>query len=96
MAEDALLAARIADAGDHALIESAALRTTRATIGFSMTLSEACQNIVEHAQRGGWVAVHYAPVEPVTTLALDATPEARMPSPTPSSVPYFHAVSRWR
>lgn len=30
---------------------------TRATIGFSMTLSEACQNIVEHAQRGGWVAV---------------------------------------
>ncbi len=30
---------------------------TRATIGFSMTLSEACQNIVEHAQCGGWVAV---------------------------------------
>jgi anti-sigma regulatory factor (Ser/Thr protein kinase) len=30
---------------------------TRSTIGFSMTLSEACQNIVEHAQRGGWVAV---------------------------------------
>lgn len=30
---------------------------TRATMGFSMTLSEACQNIVEHAQRGGWVAV---------------------------------------
>ncbi len=30
---------------------------TRATIGFSMTLSEACQNIVEHAGRGGWVAV---------------------------------------
>ncbi|AHG91292.1 hypothetical protein J421_3755 [Gemmatirosa kalamazoonensis] len=29
----------------------------RATIGFSMTLSEACQNIVEHAGRGGWVAV---------------------------------------
>ena len=30
---------------------------SRATIGFSMTLSEACQNIVEHAQGGGWVAV---------------------------------------
>ena len=30
---------------------------TRATIGFSMTLSEACQNIVEHAGCGGWVAV---------------------------------------
>jgi anti-sigma regulatory factor (Ser/Thr protein kinase) len=30
---------------------------TRATIGFSMTLSEACQNIVEHAQCGGWVGV---------------------------------------
>ena len=29
----------------------------RATMGFSMTLSEACQNIVEHAGRGGWVAV---------------------------------------
>jgi len=29
----------------------------KATIGFSMTLSEACQNIIEHAGRGGWVAV---------------------------------------
>jgi anti-sigma regulatory factor (Ser/Thr protein kinase) len=29
----------------------------KATMGFSMTLSEACQNIVEHAGRGGWVAV---------------------------------------
>ena len=29
----------------------------RATMGFSMTLSEACQNIVEHAGRGGWVMV---------------------------------------
>jgi hypothetical protein len=26
-------------------------------MGFSMTLSEACQNIVEHAGSGGWVAV---------------------------------------
>jgi anti-sigma regulatory factor (Ser/Thr protein kinase) len=30
---------------------------TRATIRFSMALSEACQNVVEHAGRGGWVAV---------------------------------------
>ena len=29
----------------------------RATMGFSMTLSEACQNVVEHAGKGGWVAV---------------------------------------
>lgn len=30
---------------------------TAATMGFGMTLSEACQNIVEHAGTGGWVAV---------------------------------------
>jgi anti-sigma regulatory factor (Ser/Thr protein kinase) len=29
----------------------------KATVGFAMTLSEVCQNIVEHAGRGGWVAV---------------------------------------
>ena len=29
----------------------------KATMGFAMTLSEACQNIVEHAGRGGWVGV---------------------------------------
>ncbi len=29
----------------------------RAVMGFAMTLSEACQNIIEHAGRGGWVAV---------------------------------------
>lgn len=28
-----------------------------ATLGFAMALSEACQNIVEHAGTGGWVAV---------------------------------------
>jgi anti-sigma regulatory factor (Ser/Thr protein kinase) len=27
------------------------------TMGFAMTLSEVCQNVVEHAGRGGWVAV---------------------------------------
>ena len=29
----------------------------KAIIGFAMTLSEICQNIIEHAGRGGWVAV---------------------------------------
>jgi anti-sigma regulatory factor (Ser/Thr protein kinase) len=29
----------------------------KATVGFAMTLSEICQNIVEHAGRGGWVGV---------------------------------------
>jgi anti-sigma regulatory factor (Ser/Thr protein kinase) len=29
----------------------------KATVGFAMTLSEICQNIVEHAGRGGYVAV---------------------------------------
>ena len=27
-------------------------------MGFAMALSEACQNIVEHAGTGGWVSVH--------------------------------------
>ncbi|HXE58920.1 MAG TPA: ATP-binding protein [Gemmatimonadales bacterium] len=30
----------------------------KATPGFAMALSEACQNIVEHAGTSGWVAVH--------------------------------------
>lgn len=30
---------------------------TKATMRFAMTLSEACQNVVEHAGTGGWVAV---------------------------------------
>jgi anti-sigma regulatory factor (Ser/Thr protein kinase) len=30
----------------------------RASMRFSMALSEACQNVVEHAGTGGWVAVH--------------------------------------
>lgn len=29
-----------------------------ATMRFTMALSETCQNIVEHAERGGWVAVN--------------------------------------
>ena len=30
---------------------------SKATMGFGMALSEACQNIVEHAGTGGWVSV---------------------------------------
>lgn len=30
----------------------------KATARFTMTLSEACQNITEHAGTGGWVAIH--------------------------------------
>ncbi|MFI5230366.1 MAG: ATP-binding protein [Gemmatimonadales bacterium] len=30
---------------------------TKAVLGFTMTLSEVCQNIIEHAGQGGWVAV---------------------------------------
>jgi anti-sigma regulatory factor (Ser/Thr protein kinase) len=29
----------------------------KAVVGFTMTLSEVCQNIIEHAGRGGWVMV---------------------------------------
>lgn len=30
---------------------------SKAILGFTMTLSEICQNIIEHAGQGGWVAV---------------------------------------
>jgi anti-sigma regulatory factor (Ser/Thr protein kinase) len=30
---------------------------TKAIMGFAMTLSEVCQNIIEHSGQGGWVAV---------------------------------------
>jgi hypothetical protein len=49
---------------DHIQERAAAILTTelghdaRATVGFGMALSEACQNIVEHAGTRGWVAVH--------------------------------------
>ena len=43
--------------GAQAILQGQLNLDPRATMGFSMTLSEACQNIVEHAGRGGWVAV---------------------------------------
>jgi anti-sigma regulatory factor (Ser/Thr protein kinase) len=41
----------------HAILSRELHLDAKATMGFAMTLSEACQNIVEHAGRGGWVAV---------------------------------------
>ncbi len=41
----------------HAILSKELGLDVRATMGFAMTLSEACQNIVEHAGCGGWVAV---------------------------------------
>jgi len=41
----------------QAILQSELGVDAKATIGFTMTLSEACQNIIEHAGRGGWVAV---------------------------------------
>ena len=48
----------------HIQDKSAAILTSelgldaKATMWFGMALSEACQNIVEHAGTGGWVSVH--------------------------------------
>lgn len=47
---------RVKDRATHILTHKLRLET-RATMGFTVSLSEACQNIVEHAGRGGWVAV---------------------------------------
>jgi len=41
----------------HAILSKELKLDSKATMGFAMTLSEACQNIVEHAGLGGWVAV---------------------------------------
>jgi anti-sigma regulatory factor (Ser/Thr protein kinase) len=41
----------------HAILSKELSLDAKATMGFAMTLSEACQNVVEHAGRGGWVAV---------------------------------------
>jgi anti-sigma regulatory factor (Ser/Thr protein kinase) len=47
---------RVRERATHILTHKLGLET-RATMGFAMSLSEACQNIVEHAGRGGWVGV---------------------------------------
>ncbi len=48
---------RIQERAAHILSERLKLES-KATMGFAMALSEACQNIVEHAGTSGWVAVH--------------------------------------
>lgn len=40
-----------------AIIKNELKLETKAIMGFAMTLSEVCQNIIEHAGQGGWVAV---------------------------------------
>jgi hypothetical protein len=40
-----------------AILDSELGLDPKATMGFAMALSESCQNIVEHAGTGGWVAV---------------------------------------
>jgi anti-sigma regulatory factor (Ser/Thr protein kinase) len=47
---------RIQERAQHILSSELNLEP-KATLGFAMALSEACQNIVEHAGTGGWVAV---------------------------------------
>ena len=47
---------RIQQRAEHILTQKLHLES-RATMGFMMALSEACQNVVEHAGTGGWVMV---------------------------------------
>jgi len=47
---------RVKDRATHILTTKLNLEP-RATVSFTVTLSEACSNIVEHAGRGGWVMV---------------------------------------
>jgi anti-sigma regulatory factor (Ser/Thr protein kinase) len=47
---------RVQERAQH-IIKSELKLEPKAIIGFAMTLSEVCQNIIEHAGQGGWVAV---------------------------------------
>ena len=49
-----MIAAAAACGADHAKFQ---IFDPKAIVGFAMTLSEVCQNIIEHAGRGGWVMV---------------------------------------
>ena len=56
-AEDVhLVVGRIQESATRILTTELKLEA-KATMGFAMALSEACQNVVEHAGTGGWVAV---------------------------------------
>lgn len=47
---------RVQERAQH-IIKTELKLEPKAIIGFAMTLSEICQNIIEHAGQGGWVAV---------------------------------------
>ncbi len=44
-------------AGAQRILQNELHLEPKAILGFTMTLSEVCQNIIEHAGQGGWVAV---------------------------------------
>jgi hypothetical protein len=44
-------------AGAQRILQNELHLESKAILGFTMTLSEVCQNIIEHAGQGGWVAV---------------------------------------
>ncbi len=52
-----LVVSRIQEAAARILTHELRI-AAKATMRFAMTLSEACQNVIEHAGTGGWVAVH--------------------------------------
>src|SRR5213596_1815310 len=73
----------------------------KATMGFAMALSESCQNIVEHAGTGGWVAVQAYNwrrklARRVVVIAVaDAGVEFRHSlEPTPASAPAITTTRR--
>jgi hypothetical protein len=43
--------------GAQRILQNELQLESKAILGFTMTLSEICQNIIEHAGQGGWVAV---------------------------------------
>lgn len=47
---------RIQEKAQHIIAHELGINP-KAIVGFTMTLSEVCQNIIEHAGRGGWVMV---------------------------------------
>ena len=79
---------------------------SKATIGFTMALSEACQNIVEHAGTGGWVEAQAydwrswrkptSPARPCTTSCRDWSDSAARSSPRSRSASGIAGATRPR
>jgi len=55
-AEDVMAVVGTVQEGATRILTTELELEAKATLGFAMALSEACQNIVEHAGTGGWVA----------------------------------------